>query len=81
MATALTTPINRQATQYEVTAGNIDFVGLTVTVQVHLLDAAGTVLNTITKTRTFADLGITDAQADAIKTRLINRLKTEGDVN
>ena len=81
MPTPLTANIARTATQFEVTAGNLDFVGKTVTVQVQLLTPMGGLVETITKTRTFADIGITDAQADAIKTRLVTRLKTEGDIN
>lgn len=81
MPTALTTPITKTITQYDVTAGNIDFAGQTVTIQVQFLDASRAVIETRHYTRTFTDLGLTATTANTVKTAIINRLKTEGELS
>ena len=81
MPTPLTTPIAWTSAAYELTAGNFDFVGQTLTLQIHLLDAGGAVVETITRTRTFAELGISAGQANAIRTAIIARMTTEGVIN
>lgn len=81
MATPLTSPITLSgAVTYDLRV-LVDFDQQAAVITLDLRDSSGVVIRTISRSRTFLELGITAPEASAFRNRVVNALKTQGDIN